>query len=133
MLGLFLSTNRFGLDVGLLRTVPSIEIDGGALTIFELHGTVKNYLHPQGSVRVYTVATIGLAHVSFAALRVSGQGRTERQDSQSESDFMLAGGLGFAIPVGEKGLHLFLEGRIGMVFNEGDNIMFAPFRIGFML
>jgi len=49
--------------------------------------------------------------------------------SESETDFMLTGGVGLRQMLGSN-LGSFVEGRYSHIFSTGDNISYLPVRIG---
>lgn len=134
--GANLSYNRFGLDrSGLFKEIgvledPNITVSGGELSVFEFAGVAKYYILPGSRMtNFYILGGPGVAVSRSAEITVKTPEETMTSNSESETDFMLTGGVGLRQKLGSN-LGLFVEGRYSYLFTTGDNISYLPLRIG---
>ena len=138
-LGANLSYNRFGLnESGFMKEIgvpvdPNLTISGGDLSIFEFAGVGKYYLMPrERSTNFYILGGPGVAVSRIGEITVkSPDGTSTSEDSSSETDFLLTGGIGLKQQLNSN-LGLFVEGRYSYIFTADESTSYLPVRIGFI-
>lgn len=132
--GLNLSYNRFGLDENgfVSEEFPDLEFDisGGNLTALELAGVGKYYFKQNAPrINFYIMGGPGVAFSSISDFKITALGESETLEGESETNFMLTGGIGLTYQVAPN-WKLFVEGRYSHIFTSEDNLSYMPTRVG---
>jgi opacity protein-like surface antigen len=137
LIGGSVSYNNFGLDkTALLESVgiPSdsnIDVVGGTITLVEMLGVVKYYFWAsEKSPNFYVLGGPGFSwgRISEVSVLIPNQGPFT-QNSQTDTNFTLAGGLGVKFRVG-KSTNLFIEGRYSVLISDGEDLTYVPLKFG---
>ncbi len=137
LLGGSLSYNNFSLDKSALMEsvgIPpgsNIDIVGGSINLVEVLGVVKYYLlSAETSPNIYIIGGPGFSWglITEVTVVIPGQ-RPFTQNSETDTNFTLAGGLGVKFRV-SKSTHLFVEGRYNVLISGGADLTFVPLRFG---
>lgn len=137
LVGGSLSYNNFGLDkTALLESVgtPSgsnIDIVGGTINLVEILAVVKYYfLSNEKSPNIYLLGGPGLSwgRISEVTVLIPNQ-KPFTQNSETDTNFTLAGGLGVRFRVGAN-TNLFIEGRYSALISGGEDLTYVPLKIG---
>ncbi len=123
---------RFGLDEEAFLDGQSGNLDGGALTGFEILGMVRYYFKPPdaaGSTQFYILGGLGVAAYKQSNITVTSGNSTFEFESERESDLMTSFGLGSKFG-GSSSVNFFVEVTLSIIFSDPDNTTYLPLRAG---